>query len=300
MKKLLSLILLPLMVFSLTACNSNTSQSDDPQVSTAVTNEDNTPSQDNNQITFQELTVVDNEQCTIKITGIDADNMWGYTLETYLENKSSDKTYMFSVDSAAVNGVQSDPFFATEVSAGKKANVEISFSDTNLEENGITDFTDIELTFRVYDTDDWSADDVTKTTVHVYPYGEDKAVTFVRESQDTDNIVIDNENVTVIVTGYEPDEVFGYTVNLFLVNKTEANVMFSVDEASINGYMADPYYATTVAAGKCAFSSISWSDTTFADNGITDVEEIELLFRAYDAENYTANDFATQEVTLNP
>ena len=300
MKKLLSLILLPLMVFSLTACNSNTSQSDDPQVSTAVTNEDNTPSQDNNQITFQELTVVDNEQCTIKITGIDADNMWGYTLETYLENKSSDKTYMFSVDSAAVNGVQSDPFFATEVSAGKKANVEISFSDTNLEENGITDFTDIELTFRVYDTDDWSADDVTKTTVHVYPYGEDKAVTFVRESQDTDNIVIDNENVTVIVTGYEPDEVFGYTVNLFLVNKTDANVMFSVDEASINGYMADPYYATTVAAGKCAFSSISWSDTTFADNGITDVEEIELLFRAYDAENYTANDFATQEVTLNP
>lgn len=298
MKKLLSLMLLLMMVFSLTACGSDNSQPDTTQ---SVSSETNTevPAQDN-QIDFQELTVVDNDQCTIKITGIDADNLWGYTLETYLENKSSDKTYMFSVDSAAVNGVQSDPLFATEVSAGKKANAEISFSDTNLEENGITEFTDIELTFRVYDGNDWAANAVAETTVHVYPYGEDHATTFVRDSQDTDNVVIDNENVTVIVTGYEMDEVFGYAVNLFLVNKTDANIMFSVDEASVNGYMADPYYATIVNAGKCAFSSISWSDTTFADNGITDVEEIELLFRAYDAENYMANDFANQLVTLNP
>lgn len=298
MKKLLSLMLLMMMVFSLTACGSDNSQPDTTQ---SVSSETNTevPAQDN-QIDFQELTVVDNDQCTIKITGIDADNLWGYTLETYLENKSSDKTYMFSVDSAAVNGVQSDPLFATEVSAGKKANAEISFSDTNLEENGITEFTDIELTFRVYDSNDWAADAVAETTVHVYPYGEDHATTFVRDSPDTDNVVIDNENVTVIVTGYETDEIFGYTVNLFLVNKTDTNVMFSVDEASVNGYMADPYYATTVTAGKCAFSSISWSDTTFADNGITDVEEIELRFRAYDSENYMANDFANQLVTLNP
>ncbi|MFQ9798379.1 MAG: hypothetical protein ACLR23_04985 [Clostridia bacterium] len=34
----------------------------------------------------------------------------------------------------------------------KKSNEEISFSDDELEENGVGDYTDIELTFRVYDS----------------------------------------------------------------------------------------------------------------------------------------------------
>ena len=76
--------------------------------------------------------------------------------------------------------------------------------------------------------------------------------------------------------------------------------MFSVDEASVNGYMADPFYANSVSAGKCAFSSMSWSDTTLEENGITEVEEIEMLFRAYDADNWTGDDFANQTITLNP
>lgn len=72
-----------------------------------------------------------------------------------------------------------------------------------------------------------------RETIHIYPYGEDKAVKFVREAQATDNVIIDNNYITVIVTGYEKDDIFGYTVNLFLLNKTDKNVMFSVDEASV-------------------------------------------------------------------
>ena len=138
--------------------------------------------------------------------------MWGYTLKTYLENKSADKTFMFSIDSAAINGVQADPF-ATEVAAGKKSNEEISFSDSNLSANGIDDFTDIELSFRVYDSNDWSADSVARETVHVYPFGEESATAFVRENQSTDTVVVDNDSATVIVTGYTGQHL-GLTVNL--------------------------------------------------------------------------------------
>lgn len=46
--------------------------------------------------------------------------MWGYTLKAQLENKSTEKTYMFSVESASINGVQCDPMFASEVAAGKR------------------------------------------------------------------------------------------------------------------------------------------------------------------------------------
>ena len=112
--------------------------------------------------------------------------------------------------------------------------------------------------------------------------------------------ITENVHVTVIVTGYEDDEIWGYTANLFLLNKTDKTVMFSVDDASVNGFMADPFYATSVSAGKCAFSSMAWSDTTLEENGITEVEEIEVLFRAYDADDFMGEDFANEVITLNP
>ena len=93
-----------------------------------------------NQIVFEEVVAIDNAECAVKITEIDPDNMWGYTLKAQLENKSTEKTYMFSVESASINGVQCDPMFASEVAAGKKANEEINFSTDTLEENGIVEF----------------------------------------------------------------------------------------------------------------------------------------------------------------
>lgn len=271
-------------------------QQSNEQVSSTAPKETSTP---DNQIAFESLTVVDNDECAIIITGIDPDNIWGYTLSVNLENKSSDKTYMFSVSSAAVNGVQCDPFFATEVAAGKKSVDNISFSDSDIKKNGI-EFTDIELTFRVYDSNDWTADNVAMETVHVYPYGEDKAEVFERTPQSSDNIIIDNEYVTVTVIGYEEDNIWGYTVDLFLQNKTDTEVMFSVDEASVNGYMVDPFWATSVLPGKCAFKAMYWSDTALEESGITEIEEIEFVFRVYDYEDWTADDIVNETITLHP
>lgn len=147
---------------------------------------------------------------------------------------------------------------------------------------------------RVYDDNDWEAEDVASETVHIYPYGEDKAVTFVRESQDSDNVIVDNDYVTAIITGYEEDSIWGYTANLFLVNKTDKEVMFSVDEASVNGYMIDPFWANSVGAGKCAFSTIAWSDDSLEENNISEVESIEFTFSASDNEDWTADYFANE------
>ena len=290
MKKFTALLLVMMLIFTLAACGGETTSD----------NNDDKGKTENNKITFTEVVAVDNTECLIKITGIDPDNMWGYSLNAQIENKSADKTYMFTVDSAAINGVQCDPFFASEVAAGKKDITSISFSGDDLKENGVGDYTDIELTFRVYDSNNWEAEDVAKETVHIYPYGEDKAVKFEREAQTTDNVILDNEYVTVIVTGYEEDEIWGYSAKLFLINKTDKEVMFSVNEASVNGFMADPFYATSVLAGKCKFSSMTWSDSTFEENGITAVEEIEFNLRAYDYGDWTATDFANEKITLNP
>lgn len=265
-----------------------------------VETENNKGEINNNEISFTELVVVDNAECLIKITGIEPDNMFGFTLKAQLENKSADKTYMFSVVNAAINGVECDPFFASEVAAEKKSNERISFSNDQFKGSDIGNYTDIEITFRVYDSNDWGANDVARETVHVYPYGEDKAEKFVREAQASDNVIIDNEYVTVVVTGYNDDNIWGYTVNMFLINKTDTDVMFSIDEASVNGYMADPFYATTVSANKCKFSSVSWSNSTLEENDITDIEEIEFKFRIYNKNDWSGNNYANETITLNP
>ena len=225
--KIVSFLLAIVMLFSLTACGGNTASNSNKIEAAAQSKNDNdnvnTLAQSKSdikadkgkekEITFTEVVAVDNDECSIKITGVNADKLKGVTLKAQLENKSTEKTYMFSVETAAINGIKCDPFFAAEVAAGKKSNNEIRFTGDDLKENGVGDYTDIELTFRVYDTNDWMADPVAKETVHIYPYGEDKAVKFVRESQPDDNIIVDNEFVTIIVTGYENDKIWGYTVN---------------------------------------------------------------------------------------
>lgn len=308
MKKKLIILLLTLAVTA-SGCGGSVSTSEPANNSEpSIASEEHSENENTNDVKadepedqivipdFEEITAVDNEECTIKITGIDSENLWGYTLKSYLENKSPDKTYMFSITNAAINGVKCDPLFATEVAAGKKSNNDISFNA----ENDIGEFTDIEISFRVYDSNDWLADAVAEETIHIYPLGEDNATKYVRESQSTDNTIIDNEYVTVIVTGYENDPIWGYTVNLFLVNKTDKEIMFSVNDASVNGYMADPFYATTVAPDKCAFSSMAWSDSTLEENGISEIEEIEFSFSAHDNNDLMSDNLVNETITLNP
>ncbi len=302
MKKLLATALVLFAIISLVSCTGtpaggNDSKVDDQNEESAATSGSD---EDKKEISFSEITVVDNDECSIKITGIEKDNFWGYTLKAQIENKSAEKTYMFSVRDAAVNGVQTDVLFANEVAPGKKSNESISFTDQDLENNGIDDFTDIELYFRVYDNDDWTADAVAEESVHIYPYGEEYADKYVRETLESDNVILDNEYATVIVTGYENDDIWGYTVNLFLINKTDKTVMFSVDEASVNGFMADPLFASTVMPEKCAFTSMSWSETTLEENSITDVQNIEFKLSVNNYDDWSEDDYANEVITLNP
>ncbi|MCR5808076.1 MAG: hypothetical protein K6G56_00785 [Clostridiales bacterium] len=315
MKRTITLLLAVLLVLTMVCCScSNSDHSDKPADTTEQHGENtNTPAETDKPAdpvrtepapteppaVFEEVTVVDNDYCTIKVTEIDPNNIWGYTLKVFFENKSSDKTYMFSVTDASVNGVEWDPLFAAEIPAGKKKNDEISFSDDE-KTALLSEFTDIELTFRVHDSDDWSADDVANETVHIYPLGEDKATAYVRDPQPTDKVIVDNDQITIIVTGYATDTFWGYSAKMYLVNKTDKKLMFSSDDVSVNGYMCDPYWAISLAPGKVAFTSMSWSESTFEENGITEVEEIVFALRVYEYDNWSEEDIFNETVTLNP
>ena len=66
-------------------------------------NAENKPEPTEEAAAFEEITVIDNEKCLVKITDLDPDNGWGYTVKAYVENRSAEKNFMFSVKSAAVS-----------------------------------------------------------------------------------------------------------------------------------------------------------------------------------------------------
>ena len=69
--------------------------------------------------------------------------------------------------------------------------------------------------------------------------------------------LVDNEHCTVIIKSYDGDALLGYGVNVYLENKTDKELVFSLGEVSVNGYMCDPFWATTVSAGKKANEQIT-------------------------------------------
>lgn len=295
--RILSVILGTVLALSLAACGgtpSAVSQATPSESDTQAPSAPTAPAE-----VFEPIVLVDSEACAFKITAIDADNTWGYTLNAYLENRT-DLELMFSLDGVSVNGFMCDPFWADTVAPGMKSNVEISFSSDDFERNGITDVTDISFTLNVYDNNDWTADHLVAEAFTIHPLGEAAAPPYVRTPVSGEIVLFDDENCAMIATGFDPDNVWGYTVAVYLENKTDKNLMFSIGDAAVNGFMCDPFWAETVSAGKRSNTTISWMEADFEDNGITDVESLTLPITVYDADDWSADYLIDETFTLNP
>lgn len=173
MKKIFALCAAAALVFSLAACQSSPDEETSTTGSTAATKPSTqatteTTAPATTAPAFQEIVLADNDDVTVKIVAVEEDNLWGYTLKAFLENKT-DKKLMFTMDNVSVNGFMCDPFWATVVDSGKKANDDISFSDSDFEKNGIEAVEEITFTLRIYDNDDWMADDIFNETITIKP-----------------------------------------------------------------------------------------------------------------------------------
>ena len=252
--------------------------------------------------TISDEIIVDNDYCVFKIIAARDDRIWGFTLDIYCENKTADKALRFSIDDVSINGYMADPLWGKEVAAGKKTNSEINFGSSALKDNGITSPDAITFTLRVYDSENWLADNFVKDTFTVYPTGltADQIEIPARRTSEKEQVVIDNDKCTFVILGTKNDSIWGYTVQGYIENKTDKTVMCSWDDVSVNGYMIDPYWAKTLASGKRAYVDISFSKSGFEENKITAVEEIEYTLRVYDSNNWMADDLVHEVYRYKP
>lgn len=91
---------------------------------------------------------------------VDENSFWGKAILLYVENHT-DKNITVSADNLSINGFMFTPMYSDTIYAGKKSFNDITLFSSELEENGVTEIKDVELKFRIYDSETY--DDIDET-----------------------------------------------------------------------------------------------------------------------------------------
>ncbi|MGI5977541.1 MAG: hypothetical protein ACOX68_07590 [Candidatus Limivicinus sp.] len=255
------------------------------------------PEPEKDEIIFTEQGIIDNNLCSVVITGIDAESMFGYTLNAVLENKTADTVLSFTTEDSSVNGIKADANLIEDLEPGTKGDYEIVFRNKEQTEH-ITDFTDIKMTFKVSEKDNY-VDSLASETVHIYPLGEDKAVIQERQPEKDDITLLDNDKLTVVLTGYRSDDVFGMIADFFITNKMDSTIAVLSEDETVNGTEARPYFAAAVPGGCCSYEKMVWMRDLLEEKEIEKVETVEFRLQACNNKNLF-DSYADEPVELHP
>ena len=268
---------------------------DTPEVETGST--EATVQEEPERTPFESFTPIDTEECAVTINDAYLNEDGSYTVEMSMENKTADQELDFSIDATALNGVETaDPKFISCPEAGSTEDRILTIP--SLKEIGIEDVTDVMLYFdiRKYGAD--GQPPLAEQAVHIYPDGEENAQKYERENVDSDQVLIDNDQVSVTVINIEPDgkdewgEKDTCNIQLFLENKTDSLVMFAFQSVSINGNIIEEYdygyYERKVEGGDGAVYSVSVPKDKIKAKGIENTEKVGFTVLAY---SYSTWDF---------
>ena len=234
-------------------------------------------------ITIEEQVLLDHDGIVITAKEYVTDSVWGDGIKLLLEN-NSDKTVMVGCNALIVNDYMISDLFASEVAAGKKANEIMDLSSTELEAAGIEDVGQIEIYFHIYDSetydDMYNADCVTIQTSAYEKMDTDTTV------DDVGSELYNADGIKIVGKTVDENSFWGTAILLYCENTSGKKVGISVEEMSINGFMMDPFFATTVYDGKKSLDEITVFSSDLEENEIEAIEEVELKFHIYDEDSY--------------
>ena len=91
----------------------------------------------------------------IVVKGLSEEESWYGTSVVVYINNMRDRAITVQTRDTSINGFMINSLFSCDVSAGKHAIDTITFSSSELEENGIETINDLELSFHIFNSDDW-------------------------------------------------------------------------------------------------------------------------------------------------
>ena len=99
----------------------------------------------------------ESDEVTIRVIGLIEDPIWGPAIRVSIENKGTRNLTVQTRD-VSINGFMVDPMFSSDVNAGKHAIDDITFMESDLEKNDITEIESVELSFHFFDWETWDND----------------------------------------------------------------------------------------------------------------------------------------------
>lgn len=304
MKKLTALLLSALLLLSMTACGGKdtpTSAATVPSDANPSASGNPAPTESQNLLGNDIVQLVSNDDVSVHIVHIEDNAHTGMQLRLQCENKT-DRTLLFSWDMVSVCGFMYDPFWAEEVAAGKTANSTVYLDTYELEQMDVASVDEISFTLRVVDSENWMEPPLVEEVCTVYPTGlnADSLVLPSRAPTEGQVVLADNDDLRFVVEWADEADASAYTVYVYMENKTDRNLMYAWDLVSVNEVMVDPFWAVSVAAGKKACSEVTFYRSELAENGITDVENIEFTLLVSDYDDWEADYLLEETYTYQP
>lgn len=245
----------------------------------AITSEDTKNAE---EVTIEEQVLFEKDGIVVTAHEYVADDIWGDGIKLLLEN-NADKTVTVSCNALIVNNYMITDLFASEVAPGKKANEVMYLSSSALEAAGIDTVGQVEIYFHVYDSSSYETlFDTDCVTIQTSAYANMDTT-----PADTGTELYNADGIRIVGKAVDENSFWGTAILLYCENNSGKNVGISVEEMSINGFMMNPVFTTSVYDGKMSIDDVTIFTSDLEDNGIETIEEVELKFHIYDADTYT-------------
>lgn len=232
--------------------------------------------------TVEEQVLVDRDGVRITLKGLSTDGFMGPEIQLLVENSSAVNVTVQTRD-MSVNGFMTEPVFSCDVAAGKSANDSITLMDSELESAGIEKIMNFELSFHVFNSDNWDTL-FDSDTVHVatsLDNGEVQAV------DDSGILLLERDGIRLTVKEADSENSFwGADIYIYVENQSDKNITVQARDVSINGFMVQPMFSCDVAAGKKAYDTITFFESDLEQNGIESIDRMEISFHVFESSNF--------------
>ena len=138
----------------------------------------------------------------------------------------------------------------------------------------------------------------------VYTNGEENATEPKHETQPTDLVLVDNYACALMICGFDPDGLHGYTTKAYIENKTDKEIMLAFRSGgSINGFECFPETDTMgIDAYTNAYVDIYYYDylDTYEANGKDPTSVTEMVMPIVINNSSTRDIYVDETFTINP
>lgn len=234
------------------------------------------------EIKVEEQVILEQGDIIITLKSLQLDGMFGTALKVLVENNSQNSITVQIRDSS-INGVIVDTLFSCEVGSNKKANDEIIFSRTDIEQAGIDIIKDFEFRFHVFDSQTW--DGIFDSEIVTIETNADSS--YLQKYNDSGTVVLEDKGFKIVMKRVDSTKSFwGADVHVYIENNSDTDATIQARDVSINGFMVNPIFSSEVLAGKKSYDTITFLESELLENDIDRIDEMELSFHIFNTNGW--------------